>query len=208
MPLSPFDIPMGPVSEFCVYHLLDIGDPTSLFLSHLHTTGGIESGTSDRKNRISKILEEPRSQIKRLEKIGQSLDSALKPATRTDANSAIVPRLSSSPPTGFEYLGNIASVIRSKNAGPHELTFDVMFLDEKTYTMVKDADVLHSQAIARLYSVKEADIVACVWWVPAFAFKATIKRRIVGASFGDSDAHGSAHHVPLLYLTVPLPVNQ
>jgi len=34
-------------------------------------------------------------------------------------------------------LYDLASVLRSKNAGPFELTLDVMFADEQSYALVK-----------------------------------------------------------------------
>ena len=40
----------------------------------------------------------------------------------------------------MEYkLKDIASVIRSKNSGPYELTFDVIFKELEMYQKVKDA---------------------------------------------------------------------
>lgn len=35
MPLTPLEIPLGPVCQFCVYHLMEIGDPAAYFPRHL-----------------------------------------------------------------------------------------------------------------------------------------------------------------------------
>ena len=39
-------------------------------------------------------------------------------------------------------LRELADVVRSKNAGPYELTFDIMFHDEATWARVRDSGVL------------------------------------------------------------------
>jgi len=101
------------------------------------------------------------------------------------------------------YLATIASVIRTKNSGPFEITMDVMFRDESTYQRVVDANVLTREAISSLYDAQGDDILTCMWWEPALAFKATIKRTAPSGSFGDDDVHGSGAHVPLMYLQVP-----
>ena len=48
-------------------------------------------------------------------------------------------------------LADIASLIRSKNAGPFTLTFDIMFRDLASYRRVKDSGALNPATFARLY---------------------------------------------------------
>ena len=55
-------------------------------------------------------------------------------------------------------LGDLAKLIRSKNAGPFILTFDIMFDDEASYRRVIGAGVITKEAFARLYSVPVDDI--------------------------------------------------
>jgi len=43
---------------------------------------------------------------------------------------------------------DLASVIRSKNAGPFELTFDIIFKDKETYEKVKKTKVITKELIA------------------------------------------------------------
>lgn len=45
-------------------------------------------------------------------------------------------------------LVDVASVIRSKNSGPFELTFDVIFKDFETYNKVKDANIFNERCSA------------------------------------------------------------
>jgi len=107
------------------------------------------------------------------------------------------------PDAGTCYLADIASVVRSKIAGPYHITFDVMFNDRETYEKVKQAGVLSKGTIAKLYGIPESDIDVSMWWDQAMAFKATIPRHRASAGFGETDTHGSQQHAPLLYLTLP-----
>ena len=112
-------------------------------------------------------------------------------------------RLRPEPPAGTCYLGDVASILRSKIAGPYQLTFDVMFPDEETYQRVKASGRLSGEAVAGLYNIPQSDIIAALWWDPARAFKATIPRFRASAGFDETDTHGSQQHAPLLYLSLP-----
>ena len=41
-------------------------------------------------------------------------------------------------------LWEVAKLIRSKNSGPFELTFDVIFKDRETYERARDAKVINA----------------------------------------------------------------
>ena len=51
-------------------------------------------------------------------------------------------------------LWQVAKLIRSKNAGPFELTFDVILKDRATYEKVRDAKVINAEWFARTYRLK------------------------------------------------------
>ena len=106
------------------------------------------------------------------------------------------------PAPGSCYLADLASVIRSKNAGLYELTFDVMFDDHEVYEKVKMSGILTQAVIAKLYQIPETDVIASLFWDQAMAYKATIVRPLISGSFGETDTHGSQQHAPLLYLTL------
>ena len=55
-------------------------------------------------------------------------------------------------------LGDIARLIRSKNAGPFMLTFDVMFSDDETYRKVLQLKVLTKEVFCKIYNVPEKDV--------------------------------------------------
>ncbi|MGH6620048.1 MAG: DUF4387 family protein, partial [Alphaproteobacteria bacterium] len=45
-------------------------------------------------------------------------------------------------------IGELARLIRSKNAGPFVLTFDIMFADREVYERVKQSGALSREAVA------------------------------------------------------------
>ena len=100
-------------------------------------------------------------------------------------------------------LRDIASVIRSKNAGAFEITFDIMFADQNTFERVKQTGVINKQLFARLYRVPEEQC-DFVTFDGAYAFKCTIPRPIPAGDVGDSDIYGAQQHAPLLSVEVPL----
>ena len=74
-------------------------------------------------------------------------------------------------------LTDIASVIRSKNAGPYELTLDIIFTDEEIYRQVVERQVISRQLISGLYRVPESDIIALIAFPPARASPAAREMR-------------------------------
>lgn len=99
-------------------------------------------------------------------------------------------------------LGELARLIRSKNAGPFTLTFDVMFEDEATYRRVLAANVLTREVFARLYGM-EVDDVMFFAHDAARAIKISIPRPYVQCDLDDGDAYGGQQHAPLVELEVP-----
>jgi hypothetical protein len=99
-------------------------------------------------------------------------------------------------------LLELASVIRTKNAGPYELTIDVIFNDRRTYEQAKRENSLNASLIAGLYGIAETDVLTAIYFDPACAFKATMKRKIPCGDFGEKDIYGAQQHAPLLDLVV------
>ncbi len=102
-------------------------------------------------------------------------------------------------------LRELASVIRSKNAGPYELTLDVMLKDDETFRRVRDADVINKKTVARLYRVREEDVLSIVYFPNARAVKATIVRPMPSGALGERDVYGAQQHAPLVGYTFDLP---
>jgi len=100
-------------------------------------------------------------------------------------------------------LTELAHVIRSKNAGPFELTLDIIFKSREIYEKVKATGVLSKSLIARLYNVSEEKILVFVFFDAANAVKATLVRPRPQASIGETDMHACQQHAPLLSVEIP-----
>ncbi|MGG5821437.1 DUF4387 domain-containing protein [Falsiroseomonas sp. HW251] len=100
-------------------------------------------------------------------------------------------------------LSDLAKTIRSKNAGPDRITFDVIFRDRETYDRVRRSGVLSRAAVCRLYGIPDSRISDHVEFNPAFAIKFTIYRTEPSGSAGDGDIFGSQQYGPLLGVLVP-----
>ena len=98
-------------------------------------------------------------------------------------------------------LKDVATVIRSKNAGPFELTLDVLLKDEQTFEMLRSADVINKKMIADLYQIPEEDVISIVYFPNAKAIKATIVRPLPSGALGERDVYGAQQHAPLVNYT-------
>jgi len=98
-------------------------------------------------------------------------------------------------------LVDIAQVIRSKNAGPLQVTLDLLFAERSHYERALASPALSRAEIARRYGV-QADVVQIVPYAAACAIKIVLERPVVAGSPGDSDVYGAQQHYPLLDITV------
>lgn len=99
-------------------------------------------------------------------------------------------------------LGELTSVLRSKNAGALLCTLDLMFEEEETYKKVRDSGVITTQLIADLYGISHNEV-AIVPYDVAMAIKITIPRLYPSGSPGDTDIYGAQQHGPLLTIEIP-----
>jgi hypothetical protein len=98
-------------------------------------------------------------------------------------------------------LGDLADVVRSKNAGIYRLTIDVMFEDAETYEAVKATETLSAELFADMYDIPVEEV-QFFEYDPGLAFKITIPVRITSGSPGDSDLRGAQQHAPVFELDV------
>lgn len=99
-------------------------------------------------------------------------------------------------------IGEVARIIRSKNAGPFLFTFDLMFDDSETYEKVKKSKVINKRLISELYNLPE-DNISVIEFDPAAAIKITFPRPIPSGGLGDSDICGAQQHAPLYDIEIP-----
>jgi len=97
-------------------------------------------------------------------------------------------------------LTEIAEVIRSKNYGPYELTFDIIFKDWDVFEKVCLSKDINPSLVSRLYSIPEEKIINIIEFKPAKAIKITIERPIASGELGETDVYGAQQHAPLLDL--------
>jgi hypothetical protein len=103
----------------------------------------------------------------------------------------------SAPPT----VGDLADLVRSKNAGPFWQTIDVFFADDETYHAVADNASLTTEAIARLYRV-DADTVFIYRLPDIRVVKVSFPRPTIQGGRADRDMHAGQQHVPLAGLAL------
>ena len=95
-------------------------------------------------------------------------------------------------------LIDVTDVIRSKNSGPYELTFDIIFRDFVTYKKAVAAGIFNAQMFASLYGINKSDVMEVINFEPAKAVKITIVRPLCSGNLGETDVYGAQQHAPLL----------
>ena len=100
-------------------------------------------------------------------------------------------------------LWEVTKQVRSKNAGPFVLTFDIMFDDVDVYEQVRDSGVLNKKLVAEIYKQHEEDVLFfnCD---NALAIKFSIPRPVSSGDLEDSDCFGGQQYAPLLDIEVPV----
>ena len=93
-------------------------------------------------------------------------------------------------------LWEVTKLIRSKNAGPFELTFHA------TYEKVRDAKTINAAWFAKTYKLAP-EVVAIINYDAASAIKITIPRPTISGDIDDADVYGGQQYGPLVGLEVP-----
>ena len=99
-------------------------------------------------------------------------------------------------------LWQVTKLIRSKNSGPFELTFDVIFKDHATYEKVRDAGIIDALWFARTYKLSP-EKVQVIAYDAASAIKITIPRPVISGDINDTDVFGGQQYGPLVDLEIP-----
>ncbi len=101
-------------------------------------------------------------------------------------------------------LRDIAAVIRSKNSGPYEITFDIIFKTYEDFEKVVKGQSLTRELFALLYKMPIEKVNEVLPYPPAKAIKITMERPRPAGSLGETDVYGAQQHGPLLDLEVAL----
>lgn len=100
-------------------------------------------------------------------------------------------------------LTELAEVIRSKNAGPYELTLDIIFKTQEIFDKVVEQKIISPRKVAELYALPIEKVISFVEFAPARAIKITFERPGVCGDIGDNDVYGAQQHAPLLSFGIP-----
>lgn len=98
-------------------------------------------------------------------------------------------------------LGDIAKLIRSKNAGPFLLTIDILFEDQEAYLKVIDSKSFSLKTICDIYQLEEGSI-RLFTCDRINAIKISFNRLVSSGGLGDTDVFGGQQHGPLVDLEI------
>ena len=89
-----------------------------------------------------------------------------------------------------------ALVCRSKNAGPFQVTIDLMFSSPENYRKVLQSKSFTAEAIGKLYDLAP-DRIAIKTFESILTIKVVLPRKHGSGSPLDTDVYGSQQHFPL-----------
>jgi hypothetical protein len=96
-------------------------------------------------------------------------------------------------------IGDLADLVRSKNAGPFWQTLDVFLPDDASYRLVTESPSVTKENIADLYQVDAGAVL--IFRLPGIrVLKISFPRRFVQGGVFDRDMHAGQQHVPLAQL--------
>lgn len=99
-------------------------------------------------------------------------------------------------------LGQLATLVRSKNAGPFWVTIDIFLPDPAAYERAVASDLTDSAAIAVRYAVRPSEVK--VFLLPDLhAIKVSFPRVHAQGGAHDRDMHSGQQYVPLLDVEIP-----
>lgn len=100
-------------------------------------------------------------------------------------------------------LGDLATILRSKNAGIGHITIDMLFSEKGAYEAAKH--VVNPKAVADAYGIDVGRITDFVYFDEGLAIKVTFLRPQIsgGEGLGETDVYGSGQYAPLFGIPVP-----
>ena len=96
-------------------------------------------------------------------------------------------------------LIDYTKILRSKNAGPLFITFDLIFSTKEDMEYV--AAALKAEDIAKAYGV-DAEKISIIHYGVVNSIKITFPRKNISGSLADTDIYGAQQHMPLAMITL------
>lgn len=204
------EIELGRCAQFCIYHLMDLEPDEERIDPGYGMANGISRGGLLLEPKVATIGDGDRimSNESFRSNFAFRLDECPSPPTTSSPTHVRQESGQKVPTRHPKTLSDIAKVLRSKNAGPFEITVDIIFDSPEAYHSVKQSDLLNAQDLAKALDVSAEDIVWMGFYDSALAFKVTIpryrggKRRPAG-SFMENDVHGSQQHLGVAMMELP-----
>lgn len=100
-------------------------------------------------------------------------------------------------------LAEQLDIVRSKNSGPYELTFDLIFRENADYVAAREGRLIDEDLVKRLYHLGDGEVLGIHYFDPASAIKVTIKRPRAAGDPGETDVYGAQQHAPWLGVNLP-----
>ena len=101
-------------------------------------------------------------------------------------------------------LVDLAKVIRSKNAGPDKITFDIIFNSRENYEAVKASKALTPENVTKLLNVAMERLSDFGEFDRACAIKWTFYRSSPSGSPGDGDVFGCQQDAALMEVEITI----
>lgn len=205
-------IEAGPCAQFSVYHLMDLEPGEEGLMLHDKPGDGLISQTNGSNNAESTVAPTAIPLLRSTVAIyGTGLPDDTLPQEAPVSSASQPNRAEEGPkvPLGNpKNLSDISEVLRSKNAGPFEITLDAMFVSRKVFDLIRDSGMLTTDNVAKALGIAPDDIIWIGFYEPALAFKVTIPRlrggkRVAAGGFLENDVHGSQKHMGLARMLLP-----
>lgn len=96
-------------------------------------------------------------------------------------------------------LIDCTKILRSKNAGPLFITFDLIFnnIEDMEYVSTR----LNKEMIAKVYGIEETKIEIIAYKV-VNSIKITFPRKNISGALADNDIYGCQQHMPLANIEI------
>lgn len=99
-------------------------------------------------------------------------------------------------------LGQVAELVRSKNAGPFWMTIDVFFSIDLDYRAACRSLLTNPDYLAAVYAIDPAGVE--IFTIASLrAIKVSFPRPVAQGSVGDTDQHAGQQYVALLDIAIP-----
>jgi hypothetical protein len=108
------------------------------------------------------------------------------------------------PPATHKALLDMALVIRSKDAGINQQTYDIVFHTKDDYEAALRSNLFSRASIAEILDTPTKRVIGTYHVGTCNAIKITLQRRIISASPDERDVFGAQQQRPLEALTVPI----